>query len=76
MPGLGTVPFGRFEKFLLHIGCVFDRQKGDHRIYKRADLKRPLVVPFKNPLPAFIVRNNLRTLGMTTGQFLDILKRT
>jgi len=28
----------------------------------------------KNPVPEFIIRNNLRTLGVDRGDFIDFLK--
>jgi len=75
MPQLTPVKWKKFEKFLLYIGCVFKRQQGDHRIYWRKDLKRPIVLPMYNNLPKFIILNNLRTLGITVKEYLEILKR-
>ena len=67
------VTWKKFEKFLLFVGCKFKRQKGDHRIYIRSDLNRPIVVPRYSPLPIFIVRNNLRVLGLSLDEFYRIL---
>ena len=75
MPRLTPIAWQRFEKFLLYIGCHFERERGDHRIYLRADLKRPLVVPRYSALPIFIIRNNLRVLGIDPQEYLEILKR-
>ncbi|OGM92686.1 hypothetical protein A2333_00835 [Candidatus Wolfebacteria bacterium RIFOXYB2_FULL_49_7] len=69
----GSIEWKKFEKFLLFVGCTFDREKGDHRIYWRDDLKRPIVIPRCNPLPLFIIRNNLRILNMTIDEFATIL---
>ncbi len=65
----------KFEKFLLFVGCEFKREKGDHRIYRRVDIKRPIVIPRDKELPIFIIRNNLRILGINHNEYLDILKR-
>jgi len=65
----------KFEKFLVYIGCRFEREKGDHRIYWREDLKRPVVIPRDNQLPVFIIRNNLRILNITPQEYLEILRR-
>lgn len=75
MPELSPIKWKKFEKFLLYIGCVFKRQKGDHRIYWRKDLIRPIVLPKYDNLPKFIILNNLRTLGITVKEYLEILKR-
>lgn len=73
MPKLRPIKWKDFEKFLLYVGCVFKRQKGDHRIYWRQDLKRPIVLPTYNNLPKFIILNNLRTLGMSVDEYLEII---
>ncbi|MBI2062480.1 MAG: hypothetical protein HYT64_02215 [Candidatus Yanofskybacteria bacterium] len=38
-------------------------------------LKRPLVVPVYDEIPMFVIRNNLRILGMTVEEYLEILKQ-
>ena len=75
MARISPIHWRKFERFLLFIGCRFERAKGDHRIYWREDLKRPVVIPRDKELPIFIVRNNLRTLGVNSEEYLDILKR-
>jgi len=45
------------------------RQKGSHRIYKKMGLKRPLVIPADKELPVFIIRNNLRLLGISAEEY-------
>lgn len=75
MAGLTPISWRRFEKFLIFVGCSFKRQKGDHRIYSRIDLKRPVVIPEEKNLPVFIIRNNLRVLGISVEEYLEILKR-
>lgn len=74
MPRLNPVSWKEFEKFLVFVGCVFEREHGDHRIYSRADLKRPVVVVKEKSIPVFIIRNNLRVLGISTKEYLEILK--
>ena len=72
---LTSIHWRKFEKFLLFVGCNFKREKGDHRIYWREDLKRPVVIPRDNELPVFIVRNNLRILGISPEEYLEILRQ-
>ena len=73
MSHLTPIHYRKFDKFLKYTGCEFIRQKGDHRIYKRADLKRPVVTPVDKDIPIFIIRNNLRLLGITPDEYLKIL---
>jgi len=75
MVRLISVHWRKFEKFLLFIGCHLEREKGDHRIYWREDLKRPVVIPRDKELPVFIIRNNLRILGISVEDYLEILKK-
>ncbi|MBI2449914.1 MAG: type II toxin-antitoxin system HicA family toxin [Candidatus Nealsonbacteria bacterium] len=75
MAHLTPIHWKKFEKFILFIGCSFDREKGDHRIYWRENLKRPVVIPREEELPVFIIRNNLRILGVSPEEYLDILDR-
>ncbi len=72
MPGLKPVSWQEFEKFLTFIGCTFVREKGDHRVWNRVGLKRPLVIPKIKNIPVFILRNNLRVLNMKVSEYLEI----
>lgn len=75
MPGITSINWKKFEKFVLFVGCTFEREKGDHRIYSRSDLKRPVVIPRDSALPIFIIRNNLRVLGVSPEEYLAILEK-
>jgi len=75
MPKITPISWKKFDKFLLYIGCKLEREKGDHRIYWRNDLKRPVVIPRDNQLPIFIVRNNLRILNISPEEYARILEK-
>ncbi len=75
MAHLTPIHWRKFEKFLFFIGCSFEREKGDHRIYWRQGLKRPVVIPRDAQLPVFIIRNNLRVLNISPDEYAEILKR-
>ena len=75
MGDFGSVSWSIFEKFLFSRGCVFVRIRGDHRVYTKSGLRRPLIVPQYNPLPAFILMNNLRVLGVSKKELLKFLGR-
>jgi len=75
MAHLRPIHWKKFEKFILFIGCHFEREKGDHRIYWRKELKRPVVIPRDGELPVFIIRNNLRILEISPEKYLEILKQ-
>lgn len=75
MPYLTPIKTKNFIKFLDYVGCRLKRTKGDHLIFDRIGLQRPIVVPNDREVPVFIIRNNLRTLGIEPEEFLEILKK-
>ena len=75
MPKIHSISWRKFEKFLLSIGCIFKREKGDHRIYWKEDIKRPIVIPRDNSLPTFVILNNLRVLGISREEYLKKIKK-
>ncbi len=75
MPRIQSIHWRDFEKFLLNIGCEFKRQKGDHRVYWKKGIKRPVVIPQDASLPAFIILNNLRVLGISREEYLKSVEK-
>ena len=60
-----------FRKFLLSHGCKIIRMKGVHEIWSHKDATRPITLQSHiDPVPAFIILNNLKTLGVTKVEFL------
>lgn len=70
MPRIQSIHWKEFEKFLFKAGCVFKREKGDHRVYWKDGIKRPIIVPRDTSLPAFIILNNLKVLGISREDYL------
>jgi predicted RNA binding protein YcfA (HicA-like mRNA interferase family) len=73
MPAIRPIHYSNFERFLKEIGCHLVRQEGDHRVWVRADLIRPIIVRAKKDLPIMEIKSNLRTLGMSNQEYLNIL---
>ena len=74
MPRKQNITNKQFQKFLLYIGCSQKRSKGDHFVYVRSGLIRPIIIPLDNPLPQFIIRNNLKLLGISLEEFFNIIE--
>ena len=55
-------------------GFTFSRQKGDHLIYVKDRILRPLVIPMYDQLPVFIIKNNLRSACIDREEYLKFLK--
>lgn len=54
-------------------GFVFARQQGSHRSYVKPGIARPVVIPAYDEVPVSIIRNNLKTAGLSREDLLEIL---
>ncbi len=75
MKPLGRIDSRRFERYLIAIGCRFISQESSHRKFRKEAVLRPIIVPFTNDLPDFIILNNLRILGVKREDFIRIIKK-
>ncbi len=72
---LRNVSLSMFESFLELVHCTQMKGKGGHHKWTRADLNRPIIIQSHiDPVPEFIVRNNLRVLGYSKDDFFDVLE--
>jgi predicted RNA binding protein YcfA (HicA-like mRNA interferase family) len=51
--------------------CV--RAEGDHMIFTKSGVIRPVVIPKYASVPVFIIKNNLRTARMSRERYLQLL---
>lgn len=59
-----------FERF----GCTYVRTKGDHLVYHYPGAIRPIVIPKYKEVPVFVIKNNMRIVGMTREKYLELLR--
>jgi predicted RNA binding protein YcfA (HicA-like mRNA interferase family) len=74
MPSIAPVPYKTLIAVFERAGFVFDRQRGDHMIYTKPGIQRPLVIPAYHEVPVFIIKNLLRTAGVSREQYFDLLQ--
>jgi predicted RNA binding protein YcfA (HicA-like mRNA interferase family) len=74
MPSLRPVPYSTLAAIFERDGFVFDRQRGDHLIYTKPGVIRPLVIPAYHEVPVFIIKNLLRTAAMTREGYFELLE--
>ena len=55
-------------------GCKFVRTQGDHLVYHYPGAMRPVVIPKYQEVPAFIIKNNMKVIGMTRDQYFQFLE--
>jgi predicted RNA binding protein YcfA (HicA-like mRNA interferase family) len=60
-----------FEAF----GCLYKRKQGSHHILSYPNAKRAVVIPEYDELDIEIIRNNMKTVGMTREQYFRLLKK-
>ena len=51
--------------------CV--REEGDHIVFTKSGVIRPVVIPRYAAVPVFIIKNNLRTAGMSRDRYFELL---
>lgn len=56
-------------------GCVYTRTKGDHLIYHYPGAIRPVVIPKYREIPTFVIKNNMRVIGMSTVEYRQFLEK-
>ena len=54
--------------------CVYTRTKGDHLIYHYPGAVRPVVIPKYKEVPTFVIKNNMRVIGMSRVEYRQFLE--
>lgn len=63
------------EKVFIAAGFRFARQQGSHRSYIKSGVSRPVVIPTYDEVPVAIIRNNLKTAGISREEYLRLLEQ-
>ena len=74
MTRMAPVHWKVLEKVFLNQGFKFARQEGSHRSYVKPGVSRPIVIPCYDEVPVSIIKNNLKTAGISREEFLGLLK--
>jgi predicted RNA binding protein YcfA (HicA-like mRNA interferase family) len=73
MPKLVPTDWRILEAIFFRVGFVFKRQEGSHRSYVKPGVLRPVVIPTYHEVPVFVIRNNLRTAGLSREDYFKLL---
>ena len=76
MPKITPVDWKTLERVFLAAGFQFARQEGSHRSYVKKGIARPVVIPTYREVPIFIIRNNLKTAGISRDEYFSILSKS
>lgn len=71
---LSNVSLSDYREFLSKVGCVYSKTSGGHESWKKKGLERPIIFQTHiEPVPEFVIKNALRSLGLTKKDFFKIL---
>ena len=75
MGTITNISLAKYRKFLQFAGCECKGINSGHEKWHKAGLSRPIIVQTHiDSVPGFIVKNTLRNLGISTQEFLHIIK--
>ena len=73
---LSNISIAQFREFLFEIDCTRISIEGGHEKWHKNGCLRPIIIQTHiDPIPEFIIKNNLRSLGLTRKDFIDWMKR-
>jgi len=75
MPRMTPVHWRVLEQVFLAAGFRFVRQQGSHRSYVKPGIARPIVIPTYDEIPVSIIRNNLKTAGVSRDEYFSLLEQ-
>lgn len=75
MSRIVPISYKKLIRVLEAEGFVLVRERGDHMIFSKTGILRPVVVPRYDTLPVFIIKNVLRTAGISRERYFELLGR-
>lgn len=76
MGTLSNISIDDFRSYLLANGLECIRTTGGHEVWSKPGMTRPVILQTHiEPIPEFIVKNNLRSIGKTRKEFEEYLRK-
>ena len=75
MPRIAHIHYSKLARVLEMEGFTLARQRGDHMVFTKHGIERPVVVPRYDPLPVFIIKNVLRTGRISRERYFALLQQ-
>ena len=75
MPRITPVDYQTLLKVFQMFGCQYKRKEGSHHILTFLGAKRAVVIPEYDEVNVEIIKNNMRTVGMTREQYFELLNK-
>lgn len=74
MPRLTPIHYRKLAKVFEKKGFIYERTKGDHMVYIKEGVSRPIVIPMYKEIPEFIILRNLKTAAITRNEYIKLLR--
>ena len=74
MERITPIPAKRLRRVFEKAGFRCVRSEGDHFVYTKEGVIRPIVIPDWPEVPIFIIKNNLRSAGLSRGDYFKLLE--
>jgi predicted RNA binding protein YcfA (HicA-like mRNA interferase family) len=74
MERITPIPAKRLRKVFERAGFRCVRSEGDHFVYTKEGVIRPIVIPDWPEVPVFIIKNNLRSAGISREEYFKLLE--
>ena len=75
MPKIVPIPASKLRKVFEKTGFKCVRIEGDHYVYTKQGVMRPVVIPDWPEVPVFIIKNNIRTAGISRERYFQLLEK-
>lgn len=74
VPKFNPIDWQTLDRIFVSSGFRFVRQEGSHRSYVKPGVSRPVVIPTYREVPVFVIRNNLKTAGISREEYFRLLE--
>lgn len=75
MPRIIPVDYKTLLNIFQRYGCAYKRKRGSYHILSYPKAKRAVVIPEYEEIDVEIIKNNMRTVGITREQYFELLKK-
>lgn len=76
MPRITPIHYRRLAKVFEKKGFKYLRTQGDHLVYGKKGIIRPIIIPMYREIPEFIILRNLKTAGINRKEYLKLLEKS
>jgi predicted RNA binding protein YcfA (HicA-like mRNA interferase family) len=73
MPRLTSLHWKKLDCIFTKDGFELHRQEGDHRVYTKPGIARPLIIPTYKNVGVDIIKGLMRTAGLSRERFFELM---